>query len=128
MDAERRARHREQPPAAIGARAAAANTPAGAAPGPTPGPKPHLLIGSVQGSAWCRTATPGAARQKSRIWAPPLGPACAAAGAHIGAGVRPGADDSSPSVTADEPPRLADRWGVVMHGWPALRVHGAYRW
>ena len=81
MDAELRARHREQPLAAK-ERVAAANTRAGA-PGSTRA-RPHLLIGGVQGSAWCGTATPGAARQNSRIWAPPLGPACAAAGAHIG--------------------------------------------
>ena len=50
--------------------------------------RPHLLMGGVQGSAWCGTATPGAARQNSRIWAPPLGPACAAAGAQSGGSAR----------------------------------------
>jgi len=67
MDAELRARHREQPLAAK-ERVRLQRTPGPARP-TRPGARPHLLIGGVQGSAWCGTATPGAARQNSRFCA-----------------------------------------------------------
>jgi hypothetical protein len=76
MDAERRARHREQPPRGEGASTAAANTPA-ARPA-RPGARPHLLIDGVQGSPRYGTATQG---RRDRIagsgrhrWAQPVQP------------------------------------------------------
>ncbi len=62
MDAELRARHREQPPAAEeGVRLERTPGPARARLDPGAGARSHSLIGGVQGSPRCRTAPTGAA-------------------------------------------------------------------